>query len=365
MSKNYHQLQRAVELRSNPELFKMKALYAEENVTSQLFESKNLINSDVYQYIKKSMKGVAQEYTNNSKIAANQVEAHLNKSHGLDVHFERQGSVMTNTHILKDNDIDLVQITNKSKGVDHIKLKQTLSNPSLLQPSEFSNLKNHSENFSQYQGNQLSDLRDIRKKSENVLDSTYKTVDMTKDNSIYVLVSSPERDVDVVTATYYKGIDYMKTNRKHRRGIQIYNKTSNTLSDVDYPFWSIQRINERSIITNGRFKNMIRFLKNVKYDCENIDKKGAIRSFHINAICYNINNREYEYVHFLELLPVLIKELDLILNEKSYRDSIKSVDGTEAIFEKDCVNKLKEIKFLRDEIIQIVADLYLSNQQLK
>ena len=364
MSKNYDQLIEKINQRSNPDSFTMKALFAEENVTSLLFENKNLKTAQVYIYVQKAMKGVAPEYTSNSKVAANQVEAHLKRSHGSQVHFERQGSVMTNTHIIKDNDIDLVQITNKSKGVDHSGLKKALSNPNILNPIEYQNLKKHSDDFNQYEGNQLTDLRDIRKQSEEVLISTYKEVDVKKVNSIYVQVSSPKRDVDVVTATYYKGVDYMKTNRDYRRGIQIYNKELNKLSNVDFPFWSIKRINERSVLTNGRLKNMIRFIKNVKFDCNNIDNKGAIRSFHINAICYNINIAKYQYAHFLDLVTVINEELIRILIDKSYRDNIKSVDGTEIIFEKDCDKKLQEIRFLQAEINQIVTDLNLLNKQL-
>jgi hypothetical protein len=362
MSKNYDQLIRRITQRSNPDLFLMKALYAEENATSKLFESKNLVNAKVYIYVQKAMKGVAPDYTSNSKIAANQVEAHLKKSHGKEVHFERQGSVMTNTHILKDNDIDLVQITNKSKGVDHDGLKKSLANPASLNPVEHKNLKKHSDDFRKYEGSQLSDLKVIRKQSEIILDATYKEVDIEKENSIYVLVTSPKRDVDVVTATYYKGIDYMKTNREYRRGIQIYNKKTNSLSDVDFPFWSIKRINERSMFTNGRLKNMIRFLKNVKFDCDDIDDKGAIRSFHINAICYNIGVNRYQYAHFLDLVLVINEELLLILSDKSYRDNIKSVDGTEVIFKKDTVKKLQEITFLQKEVQQIVNDLNSNNK---
>ncbi|WP_431244221.1 hypothetical protein ACQ9BO_07610 [Flavobacterium sp. P21] len=190
MSKNYVQLISKINQRSNPDLVQMKALYAEENATSKLFENKKLPNTEVYIYVQKAMKGVAPEYTTNSKTAANQVEAHLRKSHGNDVHFERQGSVMTNTHILKDNDIDLVQITNKSKGVDHDRLKSSLANPKLLDPIEFKNLKKHSDDFRQYEGNQIIDLKNIRRQSEDILSSTYKEIDIDKDNSIYVLVTS-------------------------------------------------------------------------------------------------------------------------------------------------------------------------------
>ena len=80
MSKNYSQLINRINQHSNPDLYPMKALYAEERATSRLFENKKLANAEVYIYIQKAMKGVAPDYTNNSKIAANQEEAHLKKA---------------------------------------------------------------------------------------------------------------------------------------------------------------------------------------------------------------------------------------------------------------------------------------------
>lgn len=362
MKKDYAELIKRINQRSNPDSFATTVMFSENKTGSKLFESASIAYSDVTIYIKKAMEGVAPTYTMNSKIAANKVEAHLSKSHGKDVHFERQGSIMTNTHILKENDVDLVQITNKSKGVDHSGLKRALDNTSNLSQFEITNLKKHSDNFKKYEGNQLSDLGVLRKKSEEVLSAVYNEVDINKENSIYVKVSVPERDVDVVTATYYKGLGYMKTNRDHRRGIQIYNKKTDSIGEVDYPFWSIKRINDTSKISNGRLKNMIRFLKNVKFDCENIENKGAIRSFHINAICYNINVIRYQYEHFLDLVSILNEEIIHILSDKSYRDKIMSVDGTENIFEINCDKKLEELEFLRQEIDSILSDLNLQNK---
>lgn len=43
MSKNYYQLINRVDQRSNPDLFQMKALYAEENATDYSDESEHLI----------------------------------------------------------------------------------------------------------------------------------------------------------------------------------------------------------------------------------------------------------------------------------------------------------------------------------
>lgn len=362
MPRNYTELIKRVRERSNPESTQMIKMFSDTISGSKLYENKRVESAEVAIYIKDSMQGVAPEYTMKSKVAANQVEAHLKRSHGKDVHFERQGSVMTNTHILKENDVDLVQITNKSSKFDHSGLKKALENPSILKVDEVKNLKQHQANFTSYEGDQLSDLGTIRKKSEDILVSTYKIVNIDKENSIYVKVSNPERDIDVVTATYYKGIDYMKSNAPYRRGIRIYNKLTDNIGDVDYPFWSIERINRKDTISGKRLKNMIRFLKNIKYDCPDIDNKGAIRSFHINAICYNIEVSRYENLHYLDLVPVLYDEIEKILENKAYRDSIKSVDECENIFEVNCENKLKELAYLRESIDSILIDLNKGNQ---
>lgn len=362
MQKNYADLIQKVRARSNPELIQMNKMFSETLSGSKLFENKGIEYSDVSIYIKESMKGVAPSYTMNSKVAADKVESHLKKSHGKYVSFERQGSVMTNTHILKENDVDLVQITSKSSKFDHSGLETALKDTSSLKQEELTNLRQHKDSYKPYEGDQLKDLENIRSKSEEILLDVYKTVDTDKENSIYVKVTNPERDIDVVTAAYFKGVDYMKTNKKYKKGIRIYNKATKSLSDVDYPFLSIERINVKDIISGRRLKNMIRFLKNIKYDCPNIENKGAIRSFHINSICYNIDIEIYKNLHYLDLVSVLNEELTNILANKAYRDTIKSVDGCESIFEENCDNKLTEIEFLRQEIDSILADL--SNQNL-
>jgi hypothetical protein len=339
----------------------MTKMFSDTLSGSRLYESAGIDypDDDVVEYLKTAMQGVPKEHTMKTKVAANLVEAQLKKSHGDSVYFARQGSVMTNTHILKDHDIDLLQITNKSSEFDHSGLDKALANPQKYSADENIKLKKAKSNFSPYLGKQISDLGKIRLKSEATLSGAYKSVDISKDNCITAKTTNPERLVDVVIATYYKGVGYLKSEEGKFKGIQIYNKKTDSIGEVDYPFLSIERINQKDILSFRRLKNMIRFLKNVKFDCLNIVNKGAIRSFHINAICYNIDLDEYKDLHYLDLVSVLNDELNQILNNKVHRDSIYSVDGCELIFEKDCDKKLVEIKFLQEELDSILADLNL------
>ena len=75
----------------------------------------------------------------------------------------------------------------------------------------------------------------------------------------------------------------MKEEEKYR-GVAIYNKKTNSTEPSSCPFLAIENINNRSAVTNGRLKQMIRFLKNVRSDS---DVKIELTSFEINAICYS------------------------------------------------------------------------------
>lgn len=329
MQQNYIELLEGLKKRSNPEnIVNRKAI-----LEARTFSGTALPYSNITEYIKLAMVGVPQEYTVKSKEAAGKVIEHLKKSHGNEVDFKFQGSVETNTHIMSENDIDLLQITSKSNSVDTVGLKKALSESYLYTEREVKNLQRHSDNFSQYEGNQLSDLGNLRLKSEQVLSRAYSDVDCSKPKAICVNVKRPLRNVDVVTAVYYKSVEYMKKDADYRKGIQIYDKDRDAKLPVEYPFWSIKRINERNILTNGRFKKCIRFLKNVKFDAKKITgRKPNLSSFDINAICYSIPVIEYQFLHYLELVPIIYNQINKILTDETFRNNLKSVDGQEYIF---------------------------------
>lgn len=347
--RNYLDLINKVKLRTNPEGFTFKKM---------MNESVDIPYSDVIEYIKLSMFGVPLTYTKNSKEAADKVKKHLIKSHGDEVDFKLQGSIETNTHILKDNDIDLVQISNKSSTVDTFGLKTALTKRYQFTNIEYTNLKKHSDDFRQYGGNQLSDLGMLRVKSEDILENNYKVVDITKPKAIFVETNNPKRNVDVVTACYYKTVPFMKSNHDYKKGIQIYDKKSDSKLGVEFPFWSIKRINEKSTATSGRLKKMIRLLKNIKFDSTLFTEKSKISSFDINAICFDINIDSYRTLHFLELTAILYKQISKIIDDSVYRNNLMSVDGQETIF-KDEPQKLEELKFLKSELDMILSDINL------
>lgn len=348
MKKNYIELIERLKMRSNPQgLENLKAVN----------EGLGIPYSDVNEFIKLAMNGVPQEYTNKSIKAAEMVIEHLKKSHGKEVEFKFQGSVQTNTHILSENDIDLVQISNKSNAVDHVGLKKELAIIN-KDSQEYKNLKKHSDSFVAYDGNQISDLGQLRLKSEKILKEVYSNVDITKPKAICVNIKNPLRNVDVVTAVKYKAVPFMKSNQDYKIGIQVYDKSTDSKLPVEFPFWSIKLIQERNIFVGGRLKKNIRFLKNLKYEVGSIlNRKIKLSSFDINAICYNIKVNEYMFLNYLELVGLLYREFEKIINDEAYRNNIKSIDGQEDIFLGKDPEKMNELILLKDELNIILCDL--------
>lgn len=93
MKRDFSKLIERVRKSSNPEGFGYNKVL--------LSESANVPYSDANEYVRLSMWGVPHEYTALSEKAADMVIATLKKSHGSEVDFRRQGSIVTNTHTLE------------------------------------------------------------------------------------------------------------------------------------------------------------------------------------------------------------------------------------------------------------------------
>ena len=320
--------------------------------------------TDANEYVKLSMLGVPSEYTNISEKAADMVIATLKRSHGSEVDFRRQGSIMTNTHIWNENDVDIVQITSKSTSLDRTGLEKALGSEKYRYDGvELMNLQKHKDNFSQYSGDQTSDLRSLRIKSEIVLVDNYSEVIIDKPKAICVKMQNPKRNIDVVTAVDYKAVQYMASNKEYKRGIQVYDKDLDDKLPAEFPFWSIKLINDRHIESGRRFKKIIRFLKNVKFDCGQIeDRKLTVSSFDINAICYSISVSKYQYLHYLELVAVLALKLHELVDNKYVRDSLKSIDEQEHIFLNKGNEKVEDLVIIRDFVDELLESIAFQNR---
>lgn len=346
MAKNYRQLTENIKGRLNPENFAIRQSFSAELAT--------ISYSDVLTYIRVAMKGVEPEYTQKSRDAGERVKEHL--SNGLNnVTFKYQGSVMTDTHIKGYSDIDLLTICEKFYQADRSNIQQLLDSAerrAKFYQSSIAKLERE-VNYNTYSGNAIDDLRNLRLDCEKILSGIYSVCDTKKPKAIKIKNLSLNREVDIVIANWYDDISSIINDKGDFRGIQVYNKDTNSRGNADYPFLSIKRINERSSETNGRLKKMIRFLKNNK---ANSDHEIDLSSFDINAICYDINISEYQNLSFYELVPVIYNQMKSICTSQTKADNLVSVDGREYIFRGNYA-KIENLKKLLAEVEGIFLEL--------
>lgn len=345
MAKNYKALTESVKSRINPE-----NLIFEKSFRDEL---SSISYRDVLVYIRLAMKGVEPEYTQCSKDAGERVKDHL-RSNLSDVTFQYQGSVMTNTHIKAHSDIDLLTISDKFYTYDRAAVTEIVN--SVEKRNRFSTTSiqklENEVNTSNYTGDSLDDLRNLRIDSERTLSEVYSVCDVTLPKAIKIKNLNLNREVDIVIANWYDDVTSIINSKGDYRGVQIYHKDTHSKGNHDYPFLSIKRINDRGNETNGRLKRMIRFLKNVKADS---DSEIDLSSFDINAICYDIPANRYQTLTSLELVPVIYHQLASIDTNETHANDIVSVDGREYIFRNN-PQKLNNIRTLFGELLGIYQD---------
>lgn len=304
----------------------------EKSILSESFSKSELGES--IKYALESMKEIDPDYTKNTYVASEKVSENIKKGLDkvpIDIEFRNQGSVETNTHIKLHSDIDLLVIL---KTFETLERPQAPSNP--------------------YKGDPLQDLKQLQNETFRVLDSVYDTVDNSNAKAIKVFPTNPKRMVDVVSANWYNSNEYATNGRRELyRGINIYNKDQHSRS-TDFPFLHIDKVNNKEPITSGGFKKLIRLLKTLKVDS---DVEIKLNSFEITCALYEIPNEKLNLpeVNQLQLLPVASEQLNKLITNDTYRQSLKSPNGKENAFPND--KKVIELKKLKREVDDLMADI--------
>nr|WP_068892290.1 hypothetical protein [Pedobacter panaciterrae] len=344
---NYRALSESVRLRQNPENLAFTKSFSDE--------LSSVSYADVLTYVKLAMNAVDPDYTQRSKEAGEMVKNHLTSNGLKDVTFKYQGSVMTDTHIKGVSDIDLLAISDKfySRALSEVNaILNDNDRKQRYQPSQVSSLVLE-QSLPVYEGSSNQDLKKLRLDSETILSGKYQDCKTEKPKSIKIYNSNLKREVDIVIANWYDDIRSITNNRGENRGIQIYNKDKHNVGDADYPFLSIQRINERSAETSGRLKKMIRFMKSIKAKSTlGID----LNSFEFNAICYNIPKTKYEQLAYYELVFVIFQQIKNLSQNEDLANNLLSVDGSEYIF-RDKPEKMQSLINLVIEVEAVYLDI--------
>lgn len=348
MMNDYSNLIHRIEDRYNPDQNRL--------VEQRMFSDLSGVDRNIAKYVKLAMSAVDDRYTAITKEAGERVRKHLqDEQRVMNVTYRYQGSVMTNTHIRGASDIDLLTFTNKFVSTEINEVRQILKAPFMkgYSDSDLAKLRNFDNCFTHYQGDYLQDLRELRASNERIMQKWYDECDIQKAKAVHIFNKDLKRDVDIVTASWLDSIAYVLAPDEKYRGVEIYNKKTDRTETPSYPFLAIDNINSRSAYTNGRLKQMIRFLKNVRTDS---DIKIDLTSFEINAICYSIPTYQYSSMYYLDMVRLLWNYMYNLLKDESSLLRLKSVDGTEYVFRKNR-DRIAELRKLEDEVWNIYQKL--------
>jgi len=251
-----------------------------------------------------------------------------------------QGSVALDIHIEKHSDVDVLII---ATGSIFVATPSVCAYPPKTDPRAMLNI-----------------IRDIREKSEDILQRNFYAADVNCSGakSISIENGSLARKVDIVPAFWYDSIEYQNQRQECFRGIEIYDKTEQTLIR-NYPFKHIQNVNLKDVRYVGNLKRVIRLLKNIIADLPDDKKRVAKRltSYDIAAIAYHMNERLYTQPYFqLSLVESARYHLELLCLVEEYRNSLSVPDGTRKIF--DHSNKVEALELLKDECTELAQAIY-------
>lgn len=278
-------------------------------------------------YLIESTRKIDSKYNAKTIEAANRVQKHL--EYGLNLHFSRayrtQGSVITATNIKVHSDFDLLAIVDRYH----------FNAPNIPVTSPYT------------ASEPRDDIKELRSQSVKILKGIYEEVDDSGEKCVSIYNKSLGRKVDVVFGFWYNTDDYEKTKSEYYRGIK-FSPTGNP----DFPFAHLHNVNYKGDTTVDGSRKAIRLLKNLRADSENNIE--LLKGFHFTSVIHSIENALLKHPNASDLgiAKTSSDELRNLIDNSSYRKSVKSPNGTETPFFRDeFVNELSLIKEDLDELI--------------
>ena len=342
--KNYDELLSNVRARRTA--YDERGLFSKA-VLTESFSNNSLPKS--VKYIHESMEEVGSEYTEKTYAEAERVQNQITKavaaSEGVikSVNFEHQGSVPTGTHIKVHSDLDILVL----HGRFHYGTSEYV-------PRNI------------YQGDALDDMKQLRTNVYNRLKTTYwqANVSNEKDKAVQIEGGSLKRKFDIIFCSWHNTPEYLASRRMHERGISLYDQGKHSALE-DYPFSNIYRVGlkDDSPLVNGNLRRAIRLLKSIKMDATPVV---GLNSFIITSTLYNMPDSDLHALSdHLSTLPVNVSlYLDKVINDEAYRLSLKSPNGTENVYKQGDAATLRELKRLKSELDEIIADAAADFQEM-
>jgi hypothetical protein len=259
-----------------------------------------------------AMQPIDKEYTSKTFEEGDRVKAQLAKALNQPAEtaqFEYQGSVTNDTHIKVHSDIDLLVLHTYFFSVQPPGIPK---NP--------------------YQGDALTDLRNLRAVSSKALKSAYPevTVDDAPGKCIALEGGSLRRRIDVVISNWWNTLEYQASGVAFQRGVQVFDSKANIRIE-NRPFLHNAKIDQKDRLLNGNVRKVARLLKSLKYDA---DTKVNMSSYDITSIAYHMPDALMHPGHGAELLLVENTRtfLRLLLDDNALRASLRVPNEMRAIF---------------------------------
>ena len=301
-----------------------------------IFENFSGKVSDDLLYISEAMAEVNPEYTKNTYVQClrvqDQLKANISAKHSGIV-FEYQGSVPLNTHTRRHSDVDMLVATGRYYWV-------TPPLP-VLNP---------------YSGDAKNDLVELRADMVSTIERVFPAVDLDNSGGKAVAISggSLNRKMDLVPVSWVQNTLSANTSDLTHRGIKLYDNKKKEYIE-NYPFLHITLCNTKDTQVGGRFKKLVRYIKNVRKDS---DRKIDISSYDATALMYQQENLELTqtFNNPAALSKVTETFLARIIGDKNLQQTAKVPNGTRLLF---CDEGLK-----LSEVIKLYEDIKEINRSL-
>lgn len=304
-----------------------------------LFESFSEKASDGVLYISEAMEPVSKTYTENTLKQCGrvieQLKSNISGNHsGLE--FEYQGSVPLNVHIKQHSDIDLLVATGRYYVV--------------IPPLPVTN---------PYMGDAKNDMIQLRDDIVDTIAIQFPAVkiDNTGGKAVSIEGGSLNRKIDLVPVSWVHNTDsYGKTDLTSR-GIRLYDK-NNKEYIKNYPFLHIARCEGKDRNVGGKYKRLVRYIKNIIKDTEDI----SISSYDAAGLMYLQGERDLIAVDYNPVALSVSCEAFLLrlLNDDSAMENAMVPNGTRKLFGPGCLDRKEVLKLYMviSEINATVAQSY-------
>lgn len=288
-----------------------------------LYETFSGKASDGVLYISEAMEPVSKTYTENTYKQCDrvieQLKNNISGNHsGLE--FQYQGSVPLNVHIKQHSDIDLLVATGRYYVV---KPPLPVENP--------------------YLGDAKNDMIQLRTDIVDTIATQFPkvSIDDKGGKAVSIEGGSLNRKIDLVPVSWVHTTDSHGKLDLTSRGIRLYDKNDKVYIQ-NYPFLHISRCEGKDRNVGGKYKMLVRYIKNLIKDTEDI----SISSYDAAGLLYLQGERELIAVDYNPVALSVSCEAFLLrlLNNNSAMENAMVPNETRKLFDPGCLDKKEVLK---------------------